>query len=280
MYSSSQAESNQAKESAWSRLPAEIKMKIFSHAGIVILRPVQPTTAPIHTIRLLTDGMGRVDRESNILATDAFYKENIFVAEFCRSYNGGRTFQTPPPAYGHLVRRLEVHLRIELTPLSIQKLLDRESDWRYLLALDEGAGELRSWRLRDQSPGPLHRGGVDLGWHPSVTDWQDGFPNLDTLKIVLICNEIIRGLEGLKDCRKCLVSLWRPKRDRNEEGQNHFVGVVKELLMGTRIKIGAKKVDVKVQGMTDCNQHYLCTGSCAEDLRTAILDMVPVRNDN
>jgi hypothetical protein len=262
----------------WDKLSTELQLQILNNF-VTLRRPIglSPSTAPIHTKRLIPSGAGIVNRRMNILVTDTFYKNNTFVVRYAQDHTSKKFLCTPPRAFGHMIRHLELHLSLDMhqSLKSFKQLLYSVSDWQWYLTPDAD--------IAPPQPLPYHchcgysESQPFATWSPQSTSWQDHYPNLASLKVVI---KAWRGNVCLLN-RHLMDPVQRPEKkvclapgERDEgEGLKEWF---KKRLVGTHVKIGARKVEVEVLNM-NC-EGYLknCEGLCADVVATVIREMIPV----
>ncbi|KAF2875716.1 hypothetical protein BDV95DRAFT_615702 [Massariosphaeria phaeospora] len=175
--------------SGWTALPTELKLSIL-RLRLVLAKPITSTTHLSHAKRALLP-LALVDRETHALATETYYTLNTFVVAGSKRE---RMVAYPNPAIGHLVRRLEVRLYVE--PIGSMTRADEKTadsivagddDWRFLLR-PRGA---------DEEVGGIGGRGRLKRWSRGSSRWQDAFPKLRALRVVLdVQLELFRGDRG------------------------------------------------------------------------------------
>ncbi|KAF2125681.1 hypothetical protein P153DRAFT_91253 [Dothidotthia symphoricarpi CBS 119687] len=222
----------------WDELPLELKLRVLEER-LLLSRPLHPSTVENHVKRALLP-LVLSNKEIRLLATEAFYSKNSFVARRFRrreydEFPDISPFCYPNATIGPFVRKLEVHLIINTSISSVQGMLTSDLDWRYLLRPNEGVMP-EPKRMKHES--------FNNAWTPQTTRWQDCLPNLLDLKIVLTVKASIRLLEKCT----CMTLHGNGGMRTNPPLAADFP----ERLKHTHIPIRAKKVEVIVEGM-DCD---------------------------
>jgi hypothetical protein len=161
-----------------------------------------------------------------LLALEAYYKANTFSVNICDPRQS-ITFQHPPLAYGVYIQRIDITIwNCVLADTLEDMLLTPGSGWYYLfiptrtLRVDTSMTSCKRTRVSEYIGG---------------TDWQLHFPNLKTLKLLVVVRDFPhRGLEY--QCGQC--------RTRSD-----LVNIAEKALEGAEIRILAGKVEVSVKGV-------------------------------
>jgi len=145
----------------WSRLPDELKVQILAHnldqkdgikpsehdpifadqlmSTIGTRDPMDGIKSTAHTrvfAEQLTSIIGTRNRELTTLALETYYTRNVFKVTIDIRFPSHRTYiQHPPPAYGHLIRRMEVLVyTCYMYMMTPRLLLQKSSTMRHILS--------------------------------------------------------------------------------------------------------------------------------------------------
>jgi hypothetical protein len=247
--------------SPWYKLPDELKVRILEYCGLVLPTPLRPPTQQLHTHRLI-HRIGLVSREFNTLATEIFYKKNVFQAKwattakyhhlgFCEYSN---RFLSPNAIFAGTIRRMEVELHVDFDDFhgkfddsTLHHMLWGSTDWRHLLGLRYGVLPIPCCEYCSRA-----RMTGTPSWNKDAIRWQEKFTNLDSLKIVFISVHCDR----MYSARSCL-------------GEN--IRYFSRILRNARIDLRARKVDIVVKGIT-CGLD--CANGCTRTMQSTISKLV------
>ena len=164
-------------------VPTQLKLRIFE-ARLDANRPINANTHFVYAQGALLP-LALVCKAFRDIAMDIYYKKNVFSLQTTGAYRrDGHLIQYPNPAIGHFVRKLTMNLNIDFNFESLDAVLQSEMDWRHFPRIDESRSSppLNYRQLR------LNYGSRELipEWsRESATRWQNHFPKLDQLRIVL-----------------------------------------------------------------------------------------------
>jgi hypothetical protein len=107
----------------WYELPDELKVMVLRQ-HLILKHAITAENAESHTKRVLLP-LAHTSKAMNSLACEVFYQENTFIAKQVVLYRDEyRIFRYPSPVFGHLVRKLELHLPIYTCFHTLQSMLE------------------------------------------------------------------------------------------------------------------------------------------------------------
>ncbi|KAF2686062.1 hypothetical protein K458DRAFT_208141 [Lentithecium fluviatile CBS 122367] len=239
-------------------LPVELILHILKFR-LVVANPVTAQTHSIHFRRLYS--IFRTNRALHRLATEVYYGSNTFVmSRLCGIISSNRVFYLPPPADGLHIRKLELRVDISIEMYAdMGQIFAAPTDLLYLMRPHRHV-KPRWLEMSNKFAVPSWPA---MPPRPVITDWQDLFPALQDLSI------IISGIPCMSNGTK---------------------RAFKSLAEHACIDLRPMRVDVKAVGV-QCSQekrHSVpslsddeqCDGSCAAVVRDTIVAMVRIRAED
>ncbi|KAH7066456.1 hypothetical protein FB567DRAFT_551387 [Paraphoma chrysanthemicola] len=237
-------------------LPTELRYMVIE-ARLIVNIPITPLIHHVHATQRLIP-LACVNKDIQVQAYKAYYRHNTFIFRTMHQYlilgdPKQSRFMYPEPQMGNWIQNLTIELNVSLNSSSrLEKMLNFPEEWRYLLRPDD-----QTTKLLDIEPRVVHRWAAQPppNNQAMATRWQGHFPNLQTLKIVLIMKET--------SCRTAI-----PSAHRFGIWQNR-----------AKIHVHARNVEVEIRGCV-CEQDFTegmvhaSDGICDERYQNAVKRMV------
>jgi hypothetical protein len=233
----------------WSQLPTELQLMVLRYR-VILPKALTAVSHPSHSRRVLLP-LILTSKRMRELACPIYYGENEFKLSRRPRRGGGVATESrsalchrahyimayPQPSVGTLIRKLEVHLAVNMERgpnFYATFRIPTIGDWAWLF-------------VAKNKPKLEH-----------LTEWQKAFPALCRLKIVL----------NFGDYSDCL------KVDGEVYPVDKLTGMLAAMAK-VRILIQAASVEVDVRGV-HCEPTKHCDGRCSQNLAAAIVGMVNI----